>query len=119
MRRYNMSENRKSNRESMPVPPIGGQVVEEPIIAQDEIPAISNKPAESDSVKIIKSKSPKGIEVVALQNGYFQNCRKVEGDRFFISDMSKLGKWMKCVDPKIEAQHQENQKAKKQELLGK
>lgn len=101
----------------MPVPPIGGQVSS--VDQEEEIQVVSSKPAESDSIKVVKPKPAKGIEVIALQNGYFQNSRKVEGDRFFISDMSKLGKWMKCVDPKIEAQHQEIQKQKKQELLGK
>lgn len=81
----------------------------------------SSKPKESDSIKTIPN--PKGkIDVEALRPGFFQNCRKVEGDKFSVSDMSKVGSWMKCVDPQLEKQHQvmiKEAKEKEKEQAGK
>lgn len=51
-----------------------------------------------------------GIEVVATRNGVWKCARKVEGDRFMVSDMSKVGSWMRCADPKVEEQRQKMMK---------
>jgi len=79
----------------------------------------STKPAESDSIKVLSPKKGKGIEVEAVRPGYFQCSRKVVGDRFVVSDESKLGSWMKCMDPAMEKEHQKMMQAKKENEAGK
>lgn len=56
------------------------------------------------------------VEVVALRAGFYQRERKVEGDKFMVASMQKLGDWMKCVDPKLEKLHQAAIKEKKAKL---
>lgn len=88
----------------MPIPPGVAQEeqVEEAVVAS----SFSSKPAESDSVKVMPPLSKNGIEVMALRAGFFKNARKNEGDKFTVPSMSKVGTWMKCVDPILEKEHQ-------------
>lgn len=73
------------------------------------------KAPESSSVKtVIKSES--GIEVIALREGFFQNARKNEGDKFIVPSVDKLGSWMKCTDSGAEKLHQEALAKKKAAL---
>ncbi len=65
----------------------------------------SSEPKESDSVKVVPPKSKNGVKVMALRNGFIKNCRKVEGDEFFVESIEKAGSWVKCVDPELEKQH--------------
>ncbi len=68
------------------------------------------KPSASNvEVKAVKH----GVEVIALRAGFFQQSRKVEGDRFVIPSPDRIGDWMKFADPKLEAKRQADIKAKK------
>jgi hypothetical protein len=80
--------------------------------------AINSGPAPLSNVKV----EPKvqvqagGVQVQAMQKGVFKNSRKAVGEIFMVPSMKHVGSWMKCVDPKVEAQHQELLKAKKIKL---
>jgi hypothetical protein len=74
-----------------------------------EMPPLPSKASEESEAVPPK----KGIEVIALRPGFFQQQRKVEGDKFTVVDMSKVGTWMKCVDPVLEKQHQSKMKEQK------
>jgi hypothetical protein len=94
----------------MPSPPVvekspasNERIVDE---VKDEKPSHSSEPKESDSVKVMPPPPKGGIEVVALRAGYYKCSRKVEGDIFSVPSMNKVGAWMKCVDPKLEQEHQ-------------
>ncbi len=102
----------------MPPPPVKEKPVE---VVEEQPPVEIPQPEEvkepqafpaSHSEKIIPV-SKKGIEVVAVRAGYFKCMRKVEGDKFIVPNMDQLGSWMKCVDGKVEAEHQRLLKEKK------
>lgn len=59
--------------------------------------------------------APKGLEVVALQAGFYKNVRRVEGDVFSLSKFSDRGTWMRFSDPQAEKKHQELIAVKKEE----
>ncbi len=63
---------------------------------------------ESPSTKTVKE-----IKVVAVRAGFFAPHRKNEGDEFTVPSFKQLGSWMKCLDPKIEREHQAALKAKR------
>lgn len=56
----------------------------------------------------------KTIEVIATRDGYINGHRIPTGMRFKVSSMEKVGEWMKCVDPKLELEHQKIMKEKAQ-----
>lgn len=59
------------------------------------------------------TKTLKDIKVVALRAGFFAPHRKNENDEFTVPSFKQLGSWMKCLDPKIEREHQAALKAKR------
>jgi len=78
-------------------------------------PVIKNADNE-DSSKVVISVPKKGIEVVAMAKGFYNQNRYVEGDKFSIRSEQEFGEWMKCVDPAMEKRRIEfykNKKAKK------
>jgi hypothetical protein len=97
-----MSSEKNNRGQVMPSPK---EAVEEKIDSSSPMP---------DSMKVVPV-SVSGIKVVALRDGFYKNARKVEGNEFMVSDMSKVGSWMKCVDAKQEAEHQIMMKARKEE----
>lgn len=121
-----MANNNRNNR-GMPMPPSADEgKMEDSEKAQDESPEVqtqdtppaeepqvSSKPPEPSSTKIVQPPKSGGIKVVALRAGYINSCRKVEGDHFEVPNMQKVGSWMKCVDPKLEAEHQRLMKEQK------
>lgn len=56
----------------------------------------------------------KHIEVVATGLGFYDNHRKVEGDRFTVPSIEMTGSWMRCVDPKYEKMRVERLEKKRQ-----
>lgn len=54
------------------------------------------------------------IEVVATGLGFYEQHRKVEGDRFTVPSIDMTGNWMRCIDPKHEKQRVERLEAKRQ-----
>lgn len=46
------------------------------------------------------------VEVIATRDGFYRQRRMVEGVRFTVPSMAKVGSWMKCVDPVLEKEHQ-------------
>jgi len=97
---------------SMPAPPVAelppqsSDEVTESLPQADALAPESrpdSSPKLSDSIKVVKVQKS-GIEVIATRPGYFAQSRKVAGDRFLISDMSKFGSWMKLADAKAEAE---------------
>lgn len=55
----------------------------------------------------------KGIEVVAMGFGFYNQSRKIEGDRFFVKSFEEVGSWMRCIDPLFEKKRVEFLKSKK------
>ena len=75
-----------------------------------EVPEIVSDSVMEQPVHVKKSKA---VEVMAIRPGFFKGERKSEGDIFSIPEMSKLGSWMKIMDPKLEEERQKAEKAKK------
>lgn len=95
----------------MPAPPA---VLKPPASNEVEVekPSHTSEPAEADSVRVMVA--PKGgIQVIALRAGYYKCSRKVADDKFFVSDMSKVGSWMRCIDKGLEQEHQDFMKQAK------
>lgn len=63
-----------------------------------------------------KIRIPEKIEVIAIGLGFYAPDRKQVGDRFFVPSMEKVGSWMKCVDPALEALHLRMMKEKRQKV---
>ncbi len=87
-------------------------------LAESLLEAPVHKPtlisAENKSVSTVKASAPKkGLEVVALRKGFYNQHRLREGDSFTIKSFEDLGDWMKCVDPDLQKKHLENLKYKK------
>lgn len=61
---------------------------------------------------------PKMIEVMAMRPGFFKQIRRKVGDKFMVSDMSKVGEWMKCMDKELEKKHQDMMREKKRKAAG-
>lgn len=55
----------------------------------------------------------KPIEVEALTLGFYDNHRKVGGDRFTVPSIEQTGSWMRCLDPKHEKARIERLEAKR------
>ena len=55
----------------------------------------------------------KGIEVVALRKGFYNQHRLKENETFTVKSFEDLGEWMKCLDPDLQKKHFENLKNKK------
>ena len=89
-----------------------GQAMPSPKEAVESKPDFS--PQMPESMRMVPVEV-KGIKVVALRAGFYKNARKIEGDVFMVSEMSKVGSWMRCEDPKMEAEHQVMMKARKEE----
>lgn len=105
-----MSGNRKSGMPKpaakMPVPTAPAAPVEGAAVVDAEAVA---KPARQ-ARPVQKSNSP--IEVVAIRAGVIKQSRKEIGAVFTMPSMESLGSWMKCLDPKLQAVHEHNMKAK-------
>lgn len=56
------------------------------------------------------------VEVIAVRAGVFRRCRRGPGDKFTVPSFDLLGEWMKCVDPRLEKQHQANIKERKAKI---
>lgn len=56
----------------------------------------------------------KHIEVEAITNGFYDNHRKVGGDRFTVPSIDMTGSWMRCIDPKYEKMRLERLEKKRQ-----
>jgi hypothetical protein len=61
-------------------------------------PQISSADGNSKTHKKVAPSPRKGIEVVAMRKGFYNQQRYEPGDQFFIRERSELGEWMKCVD---------------------
>ncbi len=85
------------------------------------MPAPPSAPAEGDGESEAQMPKPpiappsrsKPIEVVAIANGFCDQHRKKEGDKFTVPSMKHLGSWMKCIDPKLQREHEAAMLAKK------
>lgn len=55
----------------------------------------------------------KGIEVVALRKGFYNQMRWNEGDKFLIRSEKEFGEWFKCTDSYYEKKRLEFYKEKK------
>ncbi len=58
----------------------------------------------------------RGIEVVAVDKGFYNQDRKVTGDKFFIVSEEEFGDWFRCTDPVLEAKRVEFIKNKKMKV---
>ena len=97
-----------SKSKGMPLPS-GAAKEEKKEEKQEESSHFEEKSKEVKQSKLLGS----GVEVVALQAGFFKSVRKSPGDKFFVPSLDKVGSWMRCVDPRAEEQAQELRKAKK------
>lgn len=85
-------------------------------MAKSEMPSPVGIESHSE-VSIPKAEvKQKGIEVVALRSGFYKGSRRVEGDKFTVPSLDKVGTWMKCLDEKLEVEHQKLIKDKKKAL---
>ena len=78
------------------------------------VPGISGSQSEGMEAPIIRR--GQGIKVVAIQEGFYQQNRLSPGDEFEIKDMSRLGFWMRCLDPVIQKKHEALQAAAKEKI---
>jgi hypothetical protein len=53
------------------------------------------------------------VRVKALRDGFYKQRRFKEGDEFTVPSLSKVGSWMKCLDPVLEKESQQLQKEKR------
>lgn len=101
----------------MPPPPPPAQESEEVdvdgegILDREEAPPKQEMPQPKGAEHHVKG--PRNIEVMATRNGFFDQERKKEGDKFVVPSMKQLGSWMKCLDPKIEEMHLEALRVKR------
>lgn len=105
-----------------PAPKPGSKKITGPVAANEIDLTPKSEPEVPPEVEVASKPAP--IQVVALQAGFRGRTRVAPGTKFHVSDMSKVGEWMKCVDPKLEAQHQhamkeKRDKAKAKKLAGK
>lgn len=56
----------------------------------------AEKEAKAERAETRKA-SLKRIQVVALREGFYDNMRRKEGDKFAIADESELGEWMEKI----------------------
>lgn len=63
-------------------------------------PVVVTPSEPSNQVKLQVPK--KGIEVVALRKGFYNQNRLKEGDTFYIKSTEEFGDWFKCTDPLFE-----------------
>ena len=96
---------------SMPKP----QESKAPVESEVEL----KEPEAPQELAVFKPKSPAGIEVVALQKGFYNQFRLKAGDKFLIPSMDKFGRWMKLADPKAEEARLKALKVVKQQSAGK
>jgi hypothetical protein len=101
-----------NNNRSMPA-----AVKEAPV--EFSLPAPPPAPGEQDFAPEIPPPPPaqvkrgEGIMVKAVQPGFFQGDRKIQGDIFEIAGYHRLGFWMECLDPKHQVEHEKMKKAGK------
>ncbi len=105
-----------SNR-TMPTPPSHKEKEQEPKQENvvEERAKSSNDPEVKGNEKKVTPVSG-GLQVVAIQDGFFRNSRKKVGAKFNVPSEEYLGSWMKCVDPAAQKAHEERMKAKREQL---
>ena len=93
----------------VPVAPVQPAVPLEPVLSPPEHvvepPPVLNDLDNDAANKVELPVAPKGneaIEVIAVREGFFNQHRKKEGDKFVVTSFKKLGEWMICVDPTLE-----------------
>ena len=73
-----------------------------------EIPIVNDKPeyitpdTNNNSVVNVPKFPTKGIEVVAMRKGFYNQKRISEGEKFICKKKEDLGTWMKCLDFDLE-----------------
>lgn len=86
-------------------PEDNSKLLKKPMIEGSEEDLVSN-------VRI--PKTPKGgIEVVATRQGFYNQHRLNEGDKFTVASFEDLGEWMKATDPDMDKKRREFLQAKK------
>ena len=85
-------------------------------MSKSEMPSLVGVESKSDISTPKVEVKQKGIEVVALRSGFYKGSRRVEGDKFTVPSLDKVGTWMKCIDEKLEVEHQKLIKDKKKAL---
>lgn len=81
------------------------------------VPKQTIKNVVKDSENDIKVSAPtSGINVTAIQKGFYGQERIAEGRKFVIKDESHFGKWMVCDDPDMEVKRKKHFKAKDEEI---
>lgn len=89
-------------------------VHEEPEPSQDfQLPSLNQPGKDVSSIVSAPVMSTRGLEVVALRDGFYNRSRIPKGQTFFIRNFEDIGDWMKCVDPYWEKKNVEYHKLKK------
>jgi hypothetical protein len=86
--------------------------LEVPKHQESDKPKLINAGEMASSVKA-PSAAKKGILVVAIEKGFYNQQRKAIGDKFNIKSEEEFGSWFKCVDKEDEKRRVEHLKAKK------
>lgn len=106
------------SRNKMPAPPSAnleaGEHEKEPVIDLDGQPELDAASEEmpQPAPPAPKPVSKRMIKVRALRAGFIHNERKVEGDKFEVTE-KELGSWMECMDPLEQKRHSERITAKR------
>lgn len=79
-----------------------------------ENPAIID-PSKSGNLAEVRTVR-RGIEVVALEKGFYNQNRIAEGNRFTIKSEEDFGTWFRCIDPVMEGKRLEAIKNKRVRL---
>ena len=72
---------------------------------KQEMPPLPPPPDHTGGEKEKSAPKKNGIEVKALQPGFFKQHRKAMGDVFLIQTFEQLGSWMECTDPVMQKKH--------------
>ena len=84
----------------------------------EEKPKLENSESKNSSNVVAPLVPNKGIEVVAMSAGFYNQKRIGEGESFVIKSFDQIGAWMKCKNPELEkkrVEFYELKKAKKAE----
>lgn len=88
-------------------------VLEAPNHEVNSKPSLLKPSDDNDSSVDLPKSHSKGIEVVALRKGFYNQNRIKENEKFTVKSFEELGEWMKCLDPDIEKEKNKFFKEKK------
>lgn len=111
----------RNTKTSVPQPPAPSgknQTVDEETLVLQVPEHKEEKPKKGELSLEAKLQSP--IKVKAISPGFLGGVRKKSGDIFEVSNYSKVGMWMECLDEEVQKFHKErveNRDRKQREFM--